>query len=459
MSAIARLKEHPTGFWFIFWGELAERASFYGMRTVLALYLTTVLKFSQADGATIMPAFMAACYVTPLLGGFIADRVLGRYKTILYFSGPYVLGHFILGGMENRTGLFIALVLLALGSGSVKPNTSTLMGQMYEEQKKGALLTEAFSYFYAAINIGSAASTLALPWIRDRVANLPRDLDLTGPLTPEQFQALERGNAVALMIPAVLMIAAFGAFAFGKKYYPQEKVRDLPPKTAEQKAAERTTLVRVAGIFALIAVFWFVYDQSASTWIYFAKDHMDLRLFGNFSVTADQVQGLNPILIVTLTPIFNAIWESLRARRGGVDVPDTRKMLLGFAIVVGSMMIMAGAGFAAGDGKVSVWWMCLATLVITLAELCISVVGMEFAFKVAAPGTKSVVTAVFWLTVTGGDTFASFFNKALWGTVSPGMFFAIQVGITAVAGAIFYLVARRFEQPLAPGGDPVTSSA
>ena len=82
----------------------------------------------------------------------------------------------------------------------------------------------------------------------------------------------------------------------------------------------------MAGIFGLIAVFWFVYDQSASTWIYFAKDHMDLHLFGSFSVTADQVQGLNPILIVTLTPIFNAIWESLRARRGGVDVPDTRKI-------------------------------------------------------------------------------------------------------------------------------------
>jgi POT family proton-dependent oligopeptide transporter len=440
MSAITRLKDHPTGFWFIFWGELAERASFYGMRTVLALYMVEVLGFGQANAAAIMPAFMAACYLTPLLGGFLADRVLGRYKTILYFSGPYVLGHIILGGMETRAGLFISLVLLALGSGSIKPNTSTLMGQMYEEQKKGALLTEAFSYFYAAINIGSTIATLGLPWIRDRVA-----------LTSTRAH----GYAVALMIPAVLMVGAFGFFAIGKKHYPVEDMRALPPKTADQRAAERATLVRVSGIFALIAVFWFVYDESASTWIYFAKDHMDLSLGFGFSTTPDQVQGLNPLLIVLLTPIFNTLWEVLKGRRGGVEVPDTRKMLLGFFIVLGCMAIMAAVGFAAGDGKVTVWWLCLATLFITLSELCISVVGLEFAFKVAAPGTKSVVTAAFLMTVFVGDFVQTGFNKTLWGTVSPGVFFSIQTVIMAATAGLFYLVARRFEQPVR-GEAPVT---
>ena len=121
MSAIARLKEHPTGFWFVFWGELAERASFYGMRTILALYLTEVLAFDQSGGAAVMQFFIAACYVAPLLGGWLADRYLGRYKTILYFSGPYMLGHIILGGIETRTAMFIALGLLALGSGPSSP--------------------------------------------------------------------------------------------------------------------------------------------------------------------------------------------------------------------------------------------------------------------------------------------------------------------------------------------------
>lgn len=443
VSAIARLKEHPTGFWYIFWGELAERASFYGMRTVLALYLTDVLKFEEENGALIMHAFIAASYAAPLLGGFLADRVLGRYKTILYFSGPYILGHIILGGMETRTGLFIALGLLALGSGSIKPNTSTLMGQMYEEQKKSALLTEAFSYFYAAINVGSAISQLALPKIRDIVK--ARNVAALG-----EEAARERGYAVALMIPAVLMAFAFLFFAAGKKHYPVENVRALPPKTAEQKAAEWATLGRIAGLFALIAVFWFVYDQSASTWIYFARDHMDLRLFGSTSTTPDQIQGLNPVLIVVLTPIFNSLWDFLKRRRGGVDVSDTSKMLLGFFIVIGCMAIMAMAGYMAGDGKVTVWWMCLATLVVTLSELCISVVGLEFAFKVAAPGTKSAVTAAFLFTVFVGDFIAGAFDKMLWKKISPGNFFAIQTAIMVVAAAAFYLIARKFDRPAQP---------
>jgi POT family proton-dependent oligopeptide transporter len=442
MSAIARLKDHPRGFWFIFWGELAERASFYGMRTVLALYLTTVLKFEQNTGAAVMHGFIAACYVTPFLGGLLADRVLGRYKTILYFSGPYVLGHIILGGFETRTGLFIALGLLALGSGSIKPNTSTLMGQMYEEQKKEALLTEAFSYFYAAINIGSAIATLSLPKVRDWV------YASTG--------SIERGYAVALTIPAALMVVAFTFFALGKKHYPVEHVRDLPKKTDEQRARERATLARISWLFALIALFWFVYDQASSTWIYFAQDHMDLRLGFGISATPDQIQGLNPVLIVVLTPVFNALWELLKRRRGA-DVPDTRKMLLGFVIVVACMAIMSGAGFAAGAGKVTVWWLCLATLVITLSELCISVIGLEVAFKVAAPGTKSVVTAAFLFTVTIGDFIAGAFSDLFWGKWSPGLFFAVQTAIMAVTAVLFFLVARRFEQPAAPESAPVTA--
>jgi POT family proton-dependent oligopeptide transporter len=461
-NAFARLKEHPRGFWFIFWGELAERASFYGMRTVLALYMINVLAFSEQNAATIMPGFVASCYIAPLLGGWLADRVLGRYKTILYFSGPYILGHIILGGMENRTGLFIALVLLALGSGSIKPNTSTLMGAMYEEQKKSALLTEAFSYFYAAINIGSAIATLALPWVRDTIAE--RDKLALG-----TEKALEKGYAVALMIPAVLMVLAFGFFAIGKKHYPVEHVRNLPPKTAEQKGAERATLARIAGVFATIVVFWFVYDESASTWIYFANNHMigtvaegskivNLELWKGVTVTADQIQGLNPILIVVLTPMFNALWEILKTRRGGVEVPDTRKMLFGFFIVIACMALMAICGYiAVGDTKVSVWWMCIATFVITMAELCVSVVGLEFAFKQAAPGTKSTVTAAFLFTVFAGDFVQGIFNNVLWDKISAGHFFAIQTAICVAAAVAFVGIARRFERGAT--ADPALAAA
>ncbi len=424
MSAfVQRLKEHPRGFWYVFWGELAERASFYGMRTILALYLTTVMGFERDAGAQVMQFFIVACYLTPLLGGFIADRFLGRYRTILYFSGPYIVGHLILGGIENRTAMFVALGLLALGSGSIKPNTSTLMGQIYEEQKKTSLLSEAFSYFYAAVNIGAAGSSILLPMVRDKW-----------------------GYGIALGIPAALMAVAFVLFAAGKKHYPVEVVGKRPPKTPEQKTAEKQVLGRVAGVFLLISVFWLVYDQSVSTWIYFAKDHCDLTLFPGFDVTPDQIQGLNPLLIVILTPLFNILWETLKGRRQGTPVPETRKMLVGFFIVLACMLMMATAGFLAGDGKVSIWWLFGSTFIITMGELCISVVGLEFAYRQASAETKSVVTAAFLFTVTIGNFMGGFIDRLYETTLKPGPYFALQAAIVGAAAVVFLLLSPRFER-------------
>src|SRR5438876_2008068 len=140
---------HPKGFFFFFWGEFAERCSYYGMRAILPLYLTGVLAFSDTRAAAAYSAFKFSAYLLPLLGGYLADRYFGKYWTIVGFSVPYVLGHFILG-IETEWTLFLALVLLACGSGVIKPNISTLMGKTYDQKRPGqkALLTSAFLWFY-----------------------------------------------------------------------------------------------------------------------------------------------------------------------------------------------------------------------------------------------------------------------------------------------------------------------
>jgi POT family proton-dependent oligopeptide transporter len=424
---IRLFRQHPTGFWFVFFGELAERASYYGMRALLAKYMIDVLGYSEAGGTTVMKAFMAGCYLTPFLGGWVAERYLGRYKTILYYSVPYIAGHIILGSFQNGSGLFIALFLLALGSGAIKPNTSVLMGMIYDAEKKEALLNEAFSLYYAAVNVGAFASSLTLPLV---------------------VKARGGDYGLALMIPAVLMAVAFALFGFGKRWYPNEDVRALAhvPKTKEQKAAEWNTLVKISGVFAIIAIFWLIYDQSADTWIYFADSHSDLTLWGNFKIEANQIGALNPIFIVILTPVFNFIWNFVRRRRG-YEVPDTRKMLVGYGIVVVTSAIMAFAGWLASGGeKISVWWILVATFVITLAELCISPVGMEFAYRQAAPGTKSVVTAAFWMTVFAGDsialTIAPFYEKGL----DPASYFGLLAVMMTVASLAFIPISRKFER-------------
>jgi POT family proton-dependent oligopeptide transporter len=434
-NPFTRLGQHPIGFWFVFSGELAERASYYGMRTLLALYMIDVLGFSEAAGATVMKAFMASCYLTPFFGGWVAEKYLGRYKTILYYSLPYILGHVILGGFQNRVGLAVALVLLAFGSGAIKPNTSVLMGQIYDAEKKDALLNEAFSLFYAAVNVGAALSSFTLPLI---------------------VRQQNGRYGLALVIPAVLMALAFGAFALGKPWYPSENVRAArPPKTREQREAERRTLLRIGGVFAAIAVFWLIYDQNADTWIYFAQSHTDLHLFGSVGLTSNQMQALNPVFIVLLTPVFNYIWNRARRLRGGREVADTRKMLIGFGIVVVTSVIMAYAAWLARNGAiVTVWWVILATFVITLAELCISPVGLEFAYRQAVPGTKSVVTAAFLMTVFVGDSiglaFAPFYEKDL----KPAFYFGLLAVIMTLTALVFIPISRKFERGPSPAPAP-----
>jgi POT family proton-dependent oligopeptide transporter len=421
MGTLARLKQHPRGFWFVFWGELAERASFYGMRTLLTLYLVDVLHFTRNQSGQTAQFFVATCYILPLLGGFVADRYLGKFKTILYFSFPYIMGHIILGNIQNPVWLWVALLLLAMGSGSVKPNTSTLMGLIYEKENKTHLLTEAFSYFYAAINVGAALTSLSLPFLRDKY-----------------------GYQFAFIFPTVFMVIAFAIFAMGKKYYPEEHPTQRPTKTPAQKAEERATLARIGGIFTLIVAFWLVYDQYSSTWVFLARDHMDLRLWPfNITLAADQIQGLNPVFILIYTPLFIGLWEYLK-KATGKPVPATRKMMFGFILCTLCTLIMSAAGYLSHDGKVSVWYQVIATGVITLAELCIVVVGLEFAYSVASESTKSTVTAAFWITVFVGD-FLGGIAAGFYEQTDPAIFFGAQAALVAVCTVIFYFVSRKFE--------------
>src|SRR6266853_463145 len=150
---------HPRALWFFFWGEFAERSSYYGMRAILFLYMTKVLLLSVKVAGPTYSALKMTAYILPLAGGYIADRWLGRYWTIVGFAVPYVLGHFILG-IPNHVALLIAMALLAGGSGVIKPNISTLMGQTYDEKRPGqeVLRSAAFNWFYLSINIGALIS-------------------------------------------------------------------------------------------------------------------------------------------------------------------------------------------------------------------------------------------------------------------------------------------------------------
>jgi proton-dependent oligopeptide transporter, POT family len=315
---------------------------------------------------------------------------------------------------------------------------------IYEKAGKHDLLPEAFSLFYLAINLGSIASQGLLPLVRDHF----------------KPQGLGFAYQIALATPTVLMIVALSVFAIGKKYYPTENVMARPAKTPEQKQAERATLLRIAGVFLIIIFWWFVYDQQAAVWIYFARDHMDMRLWPfNISFTPDQVQVVNPIFIVSFTPLFNIFWNRL-SRKRGASVPATTKMMQGFVLTFITTVILTGSAIAAQNGAtVSVWWQVLAFGFLTWAELCVSMIGLQFAYDQAMPGTKSTVTAVFFLTIWAGDSLGGVAANYYEHPLSPTNYFAIQMLVIATCSVAFWFVSKRFERNQPPELLPAAAEA
>lgn len=307
------------------------------MRAILPLYLSDQLDYGEARGGLYYSFFLAAAYLLPLLGGYIADNFLGKYLTIVTFSLPYVAGQFMLGFTEeHRELLIVSLFLLTMGTGVIKPNISTLMGLTYDQQRPGqeALRSAAFSWFYMAINIGAFLSQVSLPAIRDVY-----------------------GYKVAFMVPGVLMIIALLIFALGKPFYAKEVVGAHKETTPEERALKWKTLRELGGLFMVVVFFWAIFDQSSGTWVFFARTYMDrevglidLGFLKLREIPPDGIQTLNPFFIVLLTPFMVFLWA--RLERKGYRIRPTQKMFVGFLLVAGTMGIMTIAAFRSGEKQV-----------------------------------------------------------------------------------------------------------
>jgi len=397
---------HPIGFWFFFWGEFSERCSFYGMKAILPVYLTAIMAMSDAKAGTYMNWFKMGCYALPLLGGFLADRFFGKYWTIVGFSLPYVLGHFVLG-IPTNVALLVALVLLAGGSGVIKPNISTLMGMTYDQKRPGQepLRASAFLWFYFAINIGALISTFALPLVTSHYGNS------------------QHGYAIAFQVPAWLMVAALVVFAAGKPFYGVEK-REYRKPTPEERAARKASLLQLLSVFALIFFFWLGYEFNDNIWIYFTRDYVnlnaDLRWIGmGDHIELAQLQVVNPAVVMIFAPLFAWLFKALDPR--GRIFTAGNKMLAGFVFSFLASATMAVAAFLASGihttadpHKVSIAWPVMAFVFLTIAEVLIYGTGLEYSYAAAPATMKGFVTGCF-LAIDAVANFADGFLTHLYG--------------------------------------------
>jgi POT family proton-dependent oligopeptide transporter len=380
----------PPGIPYIIGNEAAERFSYYGMRTILTIFMVRYL-YLMSD--TILPAmskaeaqeryhtFSSWVYLFPILGAIVADAFTGKYRIIIAVSVLYCLGHLALafmggGGLSAETWLWLGLFLIALGSGGIKPCVSAHVGDQFGKRNQH-LMEKVYQWFYFAINFGSTLSTLLTPWL----------LEWYGP-------------HVAFGVPGVLMAIATLMFWLGRNRYIH-----VPPGgtafLAEVFSRDGIlTILRLSLVYLCIAVFWSLFDQTSSAWVLQAED-MNLRWLG-IDWLPSQIQVLNPILVMVMIPLFQFLVYPLVGRL--VRLTPLRKIGIGlFTMAAGFGLSALVQGWIDGGARPSVAWQFVAYVIVTAAEIMVSITGLEFSYSQAPKTMKSVIMAVWMLSISLGN--------------------------------------------------------
>jgi len=455
---------------YIIGNEACERFSYYGMRSILAGYLTgAVLNGGlgqSPDAATeIIHLFVFVNYFMPLFGAWLSDRFFGRYHTILWVSLFYCAGHGVLacsdfaGGVHGRViCLMIGLALIAFGSGGIKPCVSAFMGDQFKPDQSH-LLQKAYGAFYWAINFGSFFSFLIIPWIKGRY-----------------------GYSWAFGVPGVLMAIATFVFWRGTKHY----VR-VPPSRVTKSAgffkvffhalfARRArgggfweaahdrfsareieaarSVPPILFVFALVPVFWSLFDQTNSTWVLQGQKMISAQCLG-LEIGAEQMQSMNPLFVMLLVPLFTL---GIYPRLGRFASP-LKRMAFGMFLAAASYLVVAALQTRVESGvPISVLWQTLPYILLTGAEVLISITGLEFAFREAAPELKSTIMSFWLLTVAVGNLIVALITKFFASgtgenSVSTGRFL-MYAGLTFVVAILFSFIAAfyNYRDPTAAQG-------
>lgn len=386
----------PGGIPYIVVNEAAERFSFYGMRTILYVFMTknllsaagTPAPLGDLEAREAFHLFVFAVYFLPILGAILSDALLGKYRTILWLSVVYCLGHLALAVDETRLGLWTGLSLIALGSGGIKPCVAAHVGDQFGTLNQN-LIGRVYYWFYFAVNLGSAISTFLTPWL---------------------LENKNYGPHWAFGVPGVLMFLATVAFWLGRN-----KFVHVPPAgwgfVRETFSGDgRRALVHMTGIVLFAAMFWSLYDQTSSTWVEQAE-HMD-RNFAGHTWLASQVQAVNPVLIMIFVPLFAYVVYPAIERVWALT--PLRKIGLGLFLTVAAFAVPWWVQVRIDAGaEPSIGWQMLAYVLITAAEMMVSVTCLEFFYTQAPKRMKSVVMSIDLLAVAIGNLFTALVNRAI----------------------------------------------
>jgi POT family proton-dependent oligopeptide transporter len=470
---------HPPGLYTLFFTEMWERLSFYGMRALLVLFMADKvaeggLGMTDETANAIYGLYTASAWLACLPGGWIADRLLGAQRAVWYGGLLITAGHFVLG-IPAKPTFFLGLALVALGTGLLKPNVSTLVGQLYPEG--GARRDAGFSIFYMGINLGAFIGPLVCSYLGEQInwhlgftvagfgmaAGLVQyrltrhNLGDAGLVPPQPSRTVVRDWLLVAGMLLVLGLLAAGVYLtqVDPVMVAWRMVGLLAGIAAVYFAwawffagldrVERGRLVVIGVLFLAAMLFWAGFEQAGSSLNLFAERHT-VRTVAiaqrEFEVPAGWFQSINAIYIIMFAPMFAALWVGLARRNVAPSL--TAKMAWGLLLLaLGFVVMYFGARQATTAGKVWPHWLIATYLIHTFGELCLSPVGLSAVTKLAPPRLVGQMMGIWFLGTSLGNLVAGLLAGNVSGdnvAAMPGRFLQIVL-MAGVAGMVLMLLA------------------
>jgi POT family proton-dependent oligopeptide transporter len=451
-------KGHPKGLYLLFFTEMWERFSYYGMRAIFVLFMTKMLLMSNADASNIYGSYTGLVYLTPLLGGYLSDRFLGNRRSILIGGILMAIGQFLmfLSASSHEasaiTMMWAGLTFLIIGNGFFKPNISTMVGQLYP--KGDRRVDGAFTIFYMGINLGAFFSPLICGSLAENVDFKWGFLAacggmIIGIITFVAFKnkllinqdKKEIGMPVKAMdIKSIGIVVGCIALIFFllnfKQMFPNMDVDligyliygamivmplvILTDKSLTKEERSRITVIFILAFFVIF--FWSAFEQAGASLTIFA-DQQTNRNLGGFEMPASWFQSVNPLAIIALAPIFSVFWGMLNKRN--MEPASPRKMAWGLILLcLGYIVIAIGVKGVDSTVKISMWWLMALYLLHTMGELCLSPIGLSMVSKLAPLRFSSLLMGTWFLANAAANKLAG----TLSALIPPGAGEAAAIG-------------------------------
>ena len=473
---------HPRGLTTLFFTEMWERFSFYGMKAILALYMVTPilyggLGFSDADSGLVLGNYTSSVYLTPLIGGWLADRYLGTRLSVLFGGIVIASGHFSLA-IPSITTFYLGLFLITLGTGLLKPNMSAMVGQLYTD--RDTRRDAGFSIFYMGVNLGAFLAPLVCGFLAqsDTFKGILRSLHLKpehswhwgfaaagvgmvfgliqyvwsgdrlkgiGLRPNRKAEATDGQNGkgkdtvsiiLALIGCGVGLLASYAYFRglhFSTSMFPTFVGGAVGYLIGVLRQLRGEELRRVLVIFILCAfsvIFWMSFEQSAGSLTLFADRLTRNSIFGH-AFPSSWYQAIQPLFVIILAPVFAALWVYLGRRQPSSPM----KFTIGLLFAGLAFGVMAVAAIFTRSGKVSPLWLVSCYLLQTFGELCLSPVGLSTVTKLAPAKLVGLMMGVWFLFTSFGEFIAGLSMRFL-NPDDQVKLFAVVAGITIVAAAV-----------------------